>query len=71
MYTVIRKGGLEGSIKRAKQLGYWDAENEGAIVKQFERLKDAEEYAEACNSMWTELTEFPLRKPTYVVVAVK
>ena len=71
MYTVIRKGGTVGSIDRAKQHGYYDAENDAAIVKQFETQEAAQEYAAALTSMWTDLTEFPFYRPQYLVVAVK
>lgn len=70
MYNVIRKGEMEVSIDRAKRLGYWDAENQGAVVKQFETQQAAEEYAEACNSIWTERTAF-FRIPEYLVVESK
>jgi hypothetical protein len=72
MYTVIRKGGTVGSIDRAKQHGYYDAENDAAIVKQFETQEAAQEYAAALTTMWTEdLTEFPFYRPQYLVVTAK
>ena len=68
MYTVIRKGGTEGSIDRAKQHGYYDAENDAAIVKTFETQEAANEYAAALDSMWTELV---FDRPQYLVVESK
>jgi hypothetical protein len=67
-FNVIRKGNTTEGTDRAKRLGYWDAENDGAVVKQFDRKKDADEYAEACNSIWTE---FDAYKPQYMVVEIK